>query len=60
MDLDVSNIDKNDNNTRRNIYKAIGEGYFVKVKLFPRAFINICKNHSNEPQKIPTDIKKNI
>ena len=30
MYLDVSNIDKNDNNTRRNIYKAIGKGYFVK------------------------------
>ena len=60
MDLDVANIDKNDNNTWRTIYEAVDEGYFVKVKLFPRAFIKICKKHANEPQKVPTDIKKNI
>ena len=45
MDLYVENIDKNDNNTWRTIYKEIDEGYFVKFKLFPGEFINICKNH---------------
>ena len=60
MALDVANIDKNDNNTRRTIYEAIDEGYFVKFKLFPREFINLCKKHPNEPQNTPTDIKKNI
>ena len=60
MDLDIVNIDKNKNNTWRTIYEAIDEGYFVKVKIFPRAFINIFKKHTNDPQKIPTDIRKNI
>ena len=60
MDLDVANIDKNDNNTWRTTHKEIYEGYFVKVKLFPREFINICKNYPNETQNIPTDTKKNI
>ena len=44
IDLNVANIDKNDNNTQRTIYREIYEGYFVRVKLFPRAFINLCKN----------------
>ena len=60
MDLYVKNIDKNKKKTWRTIYKAIGEGYFVKVKLFTREYFNLCKNHPNEPQNIPTDIKKNI
>ena len=54
--LDVANIDKNDNNTQRTIYVEIYEGYFVMIKLFPRAFINLCKKHPNEPKNIPTDI----
>ena len=57
MDLDVTNIDKNDKNTWRKIYEAIGEPYFGGVKLIPRAFLNLCKNHPNEPQKNPADIK---
>ena len=60
MDLDVANIDKNDDNTWRTIYESIYEIYFVKIKLFPRAFINICKNYPNERQNISTYIKKNI
>ena len=60
MGLYVANIDKNDNNIWMTIYEAIYEGYFFKVKLFPREFINICKNNPNEPQNIPTDINNNI
>ena len=60
IDIDVENINKNDNNTWRNIYEAIDEGEFVNVELFPRAFINLCKNNTNDPQDIPTDINKNI
>ena len=41
--LDVANIDKNDKNPWGTIYKAIYERYFGEVKLFTRAFINICK-----------------
>ena len=46
MDLDVANIDENYNNIWRTIYEAIDEGSFFKVKIFPRAFINICKKAS--------------
>ena len=60
MDFDVENNNNIDKNTWRNIYEEIDEGYFVKVKLFTRAFINLCKNRPNEPQNIPTDIKNNI
>ena len=58
-DLDVENIDTNDNNTLRTIYEAIDEGDFVNVKIFPIAFINLCKKHSNE-KNIPTYIRNNI
>ena len=60
MDLDVTNIDKNENFTWRTIYEEIDEGYFINITIFSRAFISICKKHPNESQKIPTDIKKNI
>ena len=59
IDLYFSNIDKNDKNTWRTIYKAIVERYFGDAKLLPRAFIYLCKNNPNDPQKIPTDINKN-
>ena len=59
MDLDVAIIDKNVSKTWKTIYEAFDESYFIEVKLFPRAFINLCKKHPNEPQKNPTDIKKN-
>ena len=49
MYLDVSNIDKNYTNTQRTRYKAVNELNFEWVKLFPRSFINICKNHPNDP-----------
>ena len=49
MDLDVANIDKNDNNTWMTIYEAIYAPYFVRVKIFSRAFINPCKKHPNDP-----------
>ena len=53
----VENTVKNEKNTWKIIDKAIGERYLVKVKLFPRAFPTFL-NHSNESQKVPTDIKK--
>ena len=60
MDSDVSNIDRNDKNTYGTIYEAIDAPSFVQIKLFTRAFINICQKHPNEPLNIPTDINKNI
>ena len=63
MDLYVANIDNNDNNTCGNIYEVIDEGYFVRVKLFPRAFINLCKSIQMSHktfQLIPRIIFKNI
>ena len=60
MGLDVANIDRNYKNTWRAIYEAIDEHYFGELKLFTIAFNNICKNHLNEPQNIPDDIKNNL
>ena len=60
MNLDVAHIDKNDYITWKTIYEAIDVGYFFKVKLFTRAFINIYLKHQNKPQNIPTDTNKNI
>ena len=59
MDLVFSDIDK--------MIRMHGEPYvrqltnitLEEAKLFTRAFINICKNHPNEPQNIPTDITNN-
>ena len=48
MDLDVANIDKNDKNIWRTIYKAIGECYFGEGNIFPREFINLCKKYQND------------
>ena len=36
IDLNVSNIDRNDKNTWRTIYEEIDAPYFVGVKLFPK------------------------
>ena len=57
MDLDVANIDKNDKNTRKTIYKAIDAPYFGWFKIFTKSFLNQCKKYPNKPQNIPTDIK---
>ena len=58
--LDVVNIDKNDKNAWRTIYKAIDAPFFGDFKLFPKSFPNQYRKHLNEPKKNPTDIKKNI
>ena len=50
LDLDVTNIDKYDKHTWRTIYEEIDAPYSGQVKLFPRSFINRCKNHPNETQ----------
>ena len=60
IDIDVENINKNDNNTWRNIYKSINAHYFREVKLFTSLFIDHCKNHPNYPQNIPSEIKRKI
>ena len=43
MDLYVANIDNSKKKTWRTMYEEIDECYYVEVKIFPRAFINICK-----------------
>ena len=48
----VKNIDRNDKNTWRTIYEAIDAPYFGDVNLFTKVFLDQCKNHPNEPQKI--------
>ena len=60
MDIYVKIIDKNDKNTWRTIYKAIYAPYFGKVRLFPKEFLDHYKNHPNEQQNIPYQIKKKI
>ena len=60
MDIAVKNIDKYYNTIWSTIYKSIGVPYFGEVKLFLKEFIDKCKNHPNDPQKIPTEINNNI
>ena len=51
MDIDVNNIDKNDKNKWRTIYKANDASYFGEVKLFPKEFFDQCKKKPDDPQK---------
>ena len=60
MDIDVKNIDKNDNNTWRNIYEAIGEPDFEEIKVFSKSFIEHCNKNKYDPQNFPSQIKKKI
>ena len=49
MDLDVTNIDKNDKYKRRTIYEAIDVPYFGEAKIFTKAFTIHCRKHKNDP-----------
>ena len=40
MSFDVKNIDKNDKNTWRTLYKEIDEPYSAEVKLFHKLFLD--------------------
>ena len=60
MDIDVNNIDTIYKNIWRNIYEEIDVNYFGEVKMFPKSFLDNCKNHPDDPQNIPTDIKIDI
>ena len=60
MYTDVENIDKNDKNTQRTVYKAIDAPYFGEAKIFSKVFPVKFKDHPNEPQNIPSEINNNI
>ena len=44
----------------RTIYEVIDEDYIKKSNIFPDAFITKCKQCTNEPQNISSDVKNNI
>ena len=60
MDIDVENIDKNDQNIWRTIYKVIDAPYFRRVKLLTKSFLHHCEKHTDKLQKFPTETKKNV
>ena len=57
MNLDIENIASKNHKIWRSIYEVIHDDYFKVVKLFPREFLNQCKNNRNEPQNIPSEVK---
>ena len=42
------------------IYEEIDEPYFGEVKMFPKDFLEGCKNDPNVSQNIPYETKKKI
>ena len=48
MDLDVADIDKNVEITRRNIYKAIDNLTLGRLKYSPNHLLTNVKKHPNE------------
>ena len=44
----------------RPIYEVIDEAYIKESDILPDKFIRECKNNSNEPQFISSDVKNNI
>ena len=66
MSQDINNIENYETRTEINttnwrpIYEVIDEAYIEVTKIFPENFIRYCKNNSNEPQFISSDVKNNI
>ena len=42
------------------IYEAIGENYFKEGKNFTDEFLQMCRNNTNEPQRIPHNLKNKV
>ena len=45
---------------RKPIYEVIDEAYIKESNNFPAGFIRECKNNSNKPPFISSDVKNNI
>ena len=66
MSQDIENIDTYENRTKfnitqwRSIYEVIVEAYIKESNISPDDFIRECKNNSNEPQFISSDVKNII
>ena len=56
----MENIDNDDKMTCITIYEAIDEIYFEEFTLFPKDFLEHCKNNPNVPQNNTSEIKTYI
>ena len=41
----------------RPIYEVIHASFFEETNIFPKPFLELCKNNPNQPQFIPSDVK---
>ena len=57
MNLDIEKISSTKQPFWRPIYEVIDDSYSGEVKLFPKRFLNQCRNKPNEPQNIPNEFK---
>ena len=63
MSQDIENIDTYETRTKVNItqwrpiYEVIDEAYIKESNILPDDFIRECKNNSNKPQFISSDVK---
>ena len=66
MSQDIENIDTYETITKVNItqwrpiYEVIDEAYIKESNISPDDFIRECKNNSNSPKFISSDVKNNI
>ena len=64
MGQDIENIDTYETRRKvnitqcRQIYEVIDEAYIIDYNIFPDDFIRECKNNSNKPQYLSSDVKK--
>ena len=57
MNLDIENIASKNQPFWRSIQEVIDDSYFGVINLFPKIFLNQCKNNPNEPQNISSKVK---
>ena len=66
MDIDIDNINTYELGKKSNtikwgpIYEVIYEAYFIESKNFSDAFMQQCKDNSNEAQFIPLEMKNTL
>ena len=64
MKINIENINIFENRNKsyttqwRAIYKVIDSYFFKKTDIFPDDSIKLCKDHANEYQFVPIEVKK--
>ena len=56
--IDIKNIDKNIKKIWRPIYDVIYISFFEETEKFPQHFLELYKRDPNQPQFLPSAVKK--